>query len=172
MLLAHIAPGVVTHSLREAEIAEAMQVFNLDRGYAINVLTIKYELISLRIHRGFDVLQALGVLDSRVKRMRVTSAMRAAAAAAARGATVDSSSSQPERPEEAEDLHTEKRRRLTKTRCVAMNPTKNTTVANCPGNEENLVRHPKWGGGLGNSDADREAIEEEIADFKRVRTKL
>ena len=125
-LLAHIAPENVSNTLKEVDIAAAMQMYNLERAYAINALTISNELISLRRNQGLDVLQALSLLQQRVSAMRSLpyrppsssrghgsggESGRGASASGGGGAAV---SSQHRQLGADEDRHVEKRRRLSK----------------------------------------------------------
>ena len=152
----------------------AMQAYDLQREYAINALTIKNELISLRVNRGLDILQALKLLNHRVKSMQNIPAKPPLFQPTSR-----------HYGDLTEDLHTEKRRRLTKSRCLALNRTANgsfgttnqpSVTAAAPmappqfrrGNEENLVRADKRAVEPGSLTTELE-VESDMVDFKRAR---
>ena len=131
-LLAHIAPETVNNLLKEAEIAGAMQMYNLERAYAVNALTISNELISLRRNHSLDMLQALDLLQQRVSNMRSEPYRPPSAARAGRPAPLGASvagagggggggggpKSPPNQQQQLDDdYHVEKRRRLSKHAC-------------------------------------------------------
>ena len=187
-ILSHIAPTNSSLVLRESDITRAMRMYNLERSYAMNALTISSELISLRRDRGLGMADALLLLQRRVKEMELSSAadtkpctfgLAGNAGGGGGGAKPDS-----------EDCHVEKRRRVAKSPSIAQmgspsastfSPGAASGVENARGsssvvgNEENTLRAEKRAVSSSSvpstsSRAVAGVDPADAADFKRART--